>query len=176
MKTDAMTDDQYGMLFGVRRSIRYHEQRAAFFEVLHRVTGALTILLAGSVLYDIARPGNSPAWLLALAALAAILAAFDFVIGYARSGALHRTLKSRFGELEIAILCGDDADETWQKHWAERLRIEQDEPAVYRALDLACHNELLPVEGHGQGSDHRRTIKPWQYATRHFLHWPDVAA
>jgi len=30
----------------VRGSIRYHDRRLAFFETLHRLTGALTVLLA----------------------------------------------------------------------------------------------------------------------------------
>jgi len=32
----------------VRRSIRYHDRRRAFFETLHRLTGALTVLLASA--------------------------------------------------------------------------------------------------------------------------------
>jgi hypothetical protein len=50
MNIEDMTDAQYGLLFDVRRSIRYHDRRRAFFETLHRITSALTILLVGWVL------------------------------------------------------------------------------------------------------------------------------
>lgn len=103
-------------------------------------------------------------------------AAFDFVVGYAKAGALHRTLKARFGLLELAILQGGSTEAAWDQHWVERLKIEQDEPAVYRALDLACYNELLDPEGHGRNSGHRRQIGRIAYLTRHFLHWPHIAA
>lgn len=176
MNIEGMTDEQYGLLFDVRRSIRYHEQRSAFFERLHQLTGALTVFLAGTVILDFAGPAQTPAWLACVALLAAVLAAFDFVVGYAKAGALHRTLKSRFGLLELAILQGDSTEAAWGQHQAERLKIEQDEPAVYRALDLACYNELLEPEGHGRDSKHRRPIGRIPYLTRHFLHWPHIAA
>lgn len=176
MNIGSMTDEQYALLFAVRRSIRYHEQRAAFFERLHQLTGALTVFLAGTVILDFAGPAQAPAWLAGLALIAAVLAAFDFVVGYAKAGALHRTLKARFAFLELAILQGDSSEAAWAQHGAERLKIEQDEPAVYRALDLACHNELLDPEGHGRDSKHRRQIGRIEYLTRHFLHWPHIAA
>ena len=147
MTRSEMTDAQYALYFDVRRSIRYHDRRSAFFERMHQLTGVLTVLLAGSVLFDIARPGDNPAWLLALAAIAALFSAFDIVIGYAAKAGQHRDLKARFAALEIAIVTGNADAATWQAHHTERLRIEQDEPPIYRALDLLCHNELMRAEG-----------------------------
>lgn len=179
MNLKDMTDEQYGLLFAVRRSIRYHDRRAAFFERLHQITGGLTVLLAGSVLFDLARPGNTPAWLTALALTAALLAVWDIVVGYAGRAGLHRDLKNRFVALEIAVVEGDATAENWTRHQIKRLTIERDEPPVYRALDTLCHNEMLIAEGYdrnGAGKVHFAPVTAWQRATRHFLHWGDIAA
>jgi len=171
-----MSHAQYGLFFDVRRSIRYHDRRRAFFERMHQLTGALTVLLAGSVLFDIARPGDSPAWLLALAAIAAILSAFDMIVGYAAKAGLHRDLKHCFGHLEMAIVSGSADDATWQAHRMERLRIEQDEPPIYRALDLLCHNELLRADGldESAAAAHYARLGVWHRVTRHLFHWADL--
>lgn len=94
-------------------------------------------------------------------------------------GRLHRDLKGRFIALEMAILAGDDQPDTWAKYEVERLRIEQDEPPIYRALDLLCHNELLVAEGHkrtGDAAAHFADVGKVQRFTRHIVHWPDLAA
>lgn len=176
MTPSTMSDAKYALFFDVRRSIRYHDRRRAFFEHMHKITGALTVLLAGSVLFDIARPGDNPAWLLGLAAFAAVLSAFDMMIGYTSKAGLHHDLKVRFGALEIAILAGNADDALWQAHQMERLRIEQDEPPTYRALDSLCRNELLRAEGFRDedGSGHFVDITGWQRVTRHLFHWADI--
>lgn len=176
MTRSEMTDAQYALYFDVRRAIRYHDRRRAFFERMHQLTGVLTVLLAGSVLFDIARPGDNPAWLLALAAIAAILSAWDIVIGYAGRAGQHRDLKARFAALEIAIVASNADASTWQAHHTERLRIEQDEPPIYRALDLLCHNELMRADGHPSDSPHLASVPLYQRLTRHLIHWPDTPA
>lgn len=175
MNIHALNDEQYGLLFDVRRSVRYHDRRRAFFERLHQVTGGLTVLLAGSVLFDLARPGETPAWLATLAVVAALLSAWDIVVGYAAKAGLHRELRQRFGALEMTMLAGDATSDTWDAHRQARLSIEQDEPPIYRALDALCHNELLRAEGI-RDTAHWARLSAWQKATRHVFHWADLAA
>lgn len=173
-----MNDRQYGLLFDVRRSLRYHDRRRAFFDRLHQITAGLTVLLAGSVLFELARPGETATWMIVLAVSAALLSAWDIVVGYASKAGLHRDLKIRYGTLEMAIVTGDDTAETWKNHQLERLRIEQDEPPVFRALDTLCHNELLVAEGHtrnDEGKAHLAHLNSWQRFTRHLFHWADLA-
>lgn len=168
-----MTDSQYALLFGVRRSIRYHDRRRAFFERLHRLTGALTVLMAGSVLYDLGRSGETANWLMALAMLAAVLASLDMVVGYAARAGQHRDLKARFVDLEMSMLKGGASAEDWLPHQLARLGIERDEPPIYRALDLLCHNELARAEG-CQPVDLAK-VPAWQRWSRHLFHWPDLS-
>lgn len=171
MNSTTLTDDQYGQLFGVRRSIRYHDRRRTFFERLHRLTSALTVLMAGSVLYDLGRAGETAPWLTALALAAAGLAALDMVVGYAARAGQHRDLKTRFVDLEISMLQTPAA--AWAAHQAARLAIERDEPPVYRALDLLCHNELARAEG--CAAEHMARVPFWQRWTRNLFHWSDLS-
>ena len=176
MDRSQLSDVEYALLFNVRRSVRYHDRRRAFFERLHQITSALTVLLAGSVLFDLARPGETAYWMIGLAVVAALLSAWDIVVGYAGKSGLHKDLKTRFGALEMDMMSGDNASETWKRYQIERLRIEQDEPPIFRALDLLCHNELLIAEGFDRNDkSHFEQLSPWQRATRHIFHWADHA-
>lgn len=167
-----LSQAQYGLLFDVRRSIRYHDRRRTFFEQLHRITGVLTFLLAGSVLFEVARPGESAAWLVGLSVVAALLAACDTVAGYASRANQHHALKSRFIDLEREILGADPSNPTWVAHQVRRLEIERDEPPVYRALDLLCHNELARAEG--CRAEEMAHVGWLARLTSQFLHWPDL--
>jgi hypothetical protein len=180
MNDERMSDHRlHKLLFDVRRSLRYHDRRRAFFDRMHQITAGLTVLLAGSVLFELARPGETAPWMIALAVAAALLSSWDIVVSYASKAGLHRDLKIRFGALEMAILAGDETYEAWQHHHLDRLRIEQDEPPVFRALDLLCHNELLVAEGFKRNDEKDKEefarLNGWQRATRHLFHWADLA-
>lgn len=178
MTYDQMTDDQYNLLFDVRRSIRYHERRQGFFIKMHQITGGLTVLLAGSVLFDLAKTGDNPWWLNAIAVFSALLAAWDIVIGYSAKSVLHQNLRSRWVDLEIKMMSAGLNKDSWDAYSLDRLSIERDEPPIYRALDVLCHNELLVADGHGKPGE----AKGWaevcffQRMTSHILRWPNIVS
>lgn len=177
MKRSDMSHEQYALLFHVRRSIRYHDRRRTYFERLHHITSALTILLAGSVLFDLAKPGDSPGWMIILALISGFLSIFDMVVNYSSNATKHHDLKKRFGDLEIAIKTGNNEDATWKAHHKELLSIEKDEPPIYRALDLFCHNELLRADGFKQDEPNGAQfakLSRYQWITRHIFHWADI--
>lgn len=178
MNLKSLDDAQYGLLFDVRRSIRYHDRRRGFFDRLHRVTNLLTILMAGSVLHDLGKTGETAGWLIGLSAAAALLAAFDMVVGYSAWARRHHDLKTRFCALEIDMLSGDLAPEIWQGFGIRRLQIERDEPPIYRALDLLCRDELLVAEGitRDKAPKEFSCLGWWQRWTSQIWHWSDVAA
>jgi len=169
MKQREISNEIYKLLFDVRRSVRYHDRRRAFFETMHRITAVLTILMAGSVLFDLGKPGITQGWLIALSVLAALLAALDMVLGYASKADLHRSLKKQFGELEIAIVTDDETEDTLKFNQNKRLEIEQNEPPIYRALDRICHNEIVTATG----IDKKELCKVgwFEQLTRHFFYW-----
>jgi hypothetical protein len=171
MNLSDLDDSQYGQLFDVRRSIRYHDRRRAFFERAHRVTNVLTVLLAGSVLFELAGSNGTAGWLLALGAVSAVLAATDMVVGYATQANLHQSLRARFVGLEIAMLSMGNDESAWRAHYQKRLEIERDEPPIYRALDLLCHNELCRAEGIAQNIK----VGCFERLTSQLHTWPNIA-
>src|SRR5690554_1801492 len=104
MNCNELSDDQRDLLFDVQRSIRYHDRRLAFFDRLHRVTLVLTVLLAGYVLVEASTTAPTPAWVVMLSVVAAIMALIDVVTNYSAKAELHRLLKTRFIQLEMEIV------------------------------------------------------------------------
>lgn len=173
-----LSHEQYGVLFDVRRSVRYHDRRRGFYEQLHHFTSLLTILMAGSVFFDLAKPGDTAEWLKVVSALAAILAAMDMVVGYSKRAALHGNLRERFAMLEIAMIDGDTQESTWLKHQRERLLIEKDEPPIYKVLDNLCRNELLETEGYTREKAPEQFFQAttFQRMTAQFFRWENATA
>lgn len=172
----ALDHQAYGFLFDVRRSVRYHDKRAAFFERTHRLNSAFTILLSSSVVFDIARPGDTSPWLIALALAAALLSVVDLVVGLSKMGSQHRDLQRRFAELERRIITGPVQGECWTQYHAERLLIEMDEPTPYVMLDTICHNELLHAQGFAKDDNRRVSVSWWQRTTCQLWPWTDAFA
>lgn len=169
--TQERNDERWEMRCDVRRSVRYHDRRAAHFERLGRVTNVLTILLAGVVLMEVVSSG-APLWIRILAAIGAILSSVDLVIGFGKCAGLHRELKRRFIELEKLI----DAGSSLTDARAQRLGIEADEPLPYRALDLLCHDEIAAAVGHNR-RDHPDEFSslPWYMRwSANWLRWDNV--
>lgn len=172
-----ISHEQYGLLFDVRRSVRYHDRRKAFYEQLHHFTSFLTILMAGSVLFELAKSGESPWWLNTISVIAAVFAALDMVIGYSKHASLHSSLRERFALLEIDMVSGDAEEKTWSAYQRERLMIEKDEPPLYKVLDNLCRNELLEAEGFKRKKHPEQFFDAtcWQELTAQFFRWENVS-
>ena len=153
------------LLWGVRRSVRYHDRRHGFHERFHAaviffamVGGSATVVAFGTAIGE-----SLPLELRLLpAALVTVLSAIDLVVGTMRKAWLHADLKRRFIEIERdALRAGADApDEVLLELEARRLQVETDEPPVLRVLDAICHNELLRAEGYPR--DRQVPIGFWQ--------------
>lgn len=169
-------DEKHKLLFDIRRSARYHDRRRAFFQRMHQITGVLTILLAGGVLFELAGIGETSLWLKLIGVVAAVFSSADIVVGYAASENLHSRLRQRFCDLEMAVVTGNG---TIHSYTADRLRIEQDEPPVYRALDLLCYNEQLVSDGYSRADEgdvgHFSDLEWYQSLTANLYRWPDIA-
>lgn len=137
----------YEQLFGVRRSVRYHQRRQSYFEAWHTVIAALQVIVGSSAVAAIL--ANSGTWVgVWLAAVPPFLAAVDLVFGTSRRATQHAALGRRFSQLETdmvpceadsSALSGDDLTRFKQR----RLSIEADEPPKLRVVDLLSHNDLV---------------------------------
>ena len=88
-----------------------------------------------------------------------------------RRSVRYQSLRARFITLEAALLADPAAN-----HHIARLHIEADEPPIYRALDLLCHNEQMRADGHPPDSEHWASVPLYQCLTCHLFRWPDLAA
>ena len=148
------TEKRYqDLLFGVRRSVRYHIRRQKFFRNFHRIVLFLSLILSSVTVAALAEAvgANWPLWgKLLPAAIISVLAGIDLVVGSAEKSWQHSDLARQFIKLERRLVSGSaDLDEELIRNVEDkRLKIEASEPPVLRVLDTICHNELMRSMGH----------------------------
>lgn len=144
-----LTDKIDDLLFGVRRSIRYHNRRRSFYDKFNSTTNALALIMGSATVYGVLQ--DNPSWIAIFApAIVTIFSSINLVIGSNRQARVHHDLSKRFIELEKKM--SDHLQHTEEKlaEWtSERLDIESEEPPVLRVLDCICHNELVRAMGYG---------------------------
>jgi hypothetical protein len=166
-----MQPTNYSTLLSVRKSIRYHESRAAFYGFWGFITRFLTILTTGSVL--VSASGTIPVWLHGLALATALLVSLDLTGSFSEKAGLHKRLKDRFSSLETQLSHCDSEQPAGPEIVHARLEIERDEPPVFVALNMICHNAQLIAEGFDQAGNQHLFLRvtAWQRLTRHFWRW-----
>lgn len=133
----------HNLLFGVRRSIRYHNRRERFFDRLHKFSTFLSALTGTATVASVLAKAG-PGWTVSFAFSVAVFSVIDLVVGTARQARLYNDLARRFFGLEKAIItCKDPSEDDIAYFTAQRLDIEADEPPPLKVLDSICHNELL---------------------------------
>ncbi|MDA8375633.1 MAG: hypothetical protein M0Z50_00905 [Planctomycetia bacterium] len=163
-----MDHDWHSLLFGVRRSVRYHERRAAFFSRLDTLNGLIS-LSAGTSVAATAISGH-PVVAFSAGTIVALSNVINVMIGSSRMAALHRELRGRFIGLERQMVLSAMTAENFQRFTDERLRIESEEPPVIGALDALCHNEEARAEGNVSCV---RPVSWWQRMGSQFLDYTD---
>lgn len=141
---DAKIEKKYDdLLFGVRRSIRYHNRRRRFFDRFHKFSTFLSAFFGTATIASVLAKAG-PTWTIPFALAVAVFSVIDLVVGTAQAARLHNDLSKRFFELEKAIISlKDPKAEDIAKLTTQRLDIEADEPPPLKVLDSMCHNELL---------------------------------
>lgn len=138
----------YQQLFGVRRSVRYHQRRRSYFESWHGCIATLQVISGSSALAVLVAEGALNTLGIFLTAVPPLLAAIDLVFGTTRRATLHAALGRQFSQLEADMVLHEaDRDsvpqETLADFKARRLVIEADEPSKLRVVDLLSHNDLV---------------------------------
>ena len=145
---EPVEEDFYQLLFGVRRSIRYHNRRRLFFDRLNKISKFLAAV-SGTATFASVLAEAGPAWTLSFAALVAAFSAVDLVINTSEAARLHSELARQYFELEREMIkCESPIREDIVEFKSRRLEIEANEPPVLKVLDAICHNELLRALGH----------------------------
>ena len=159
------------LLFGVRRSVRYHIRRQRFFDRLERI-GALASLAAGSSTVVALLASVDERLVLAAAAATAAAGASAVIFTPGLRARQHNDLAREFISLEQdRVRAGEVTPERLAELMARRLKIEAAEPPILRVLDAMCHNELLTAQGGDEGQ--RASVTRLQ---RWLANWADFRA
>jgi hypothetical protein len=165
--TDSLDGRWSAMLFGIRRSIRYHQRRRAFFDRWDQIGNVVSLIFGSAAIYGVL---DKDYHLLALvaSALVTICSSVNLVYGSAQRARLHHDLSREFIALERQMV-GAPTEDVYQRVAEGRLDIEADEPPVLLVLDSMCHNELLRAEGYPR--DLQAKITWWQRLFAQFFDW-----
>jgi hypothetical protein len=137
----------HDLLFGVRRSIRYHNRRCRFFDGFDKFVKVISVV-CGSAAFAAATAQHSVI-IMIFTGLVAVFSAINLVVGPAQAARLHEDLARKFARLEYEITRANNLSRDQLNHFqAERLMIETEEPPAMRVLDTICHNELCEALGY----------------------------
>lgn len=170
MDTDHFSEKTWPLFFGVQRSVRYHDRRLRFYELLHKQTTAFSLVLGSATIAGIlgSFPGGKQTALIC-AGIVTVLSAFDLIMGFSAKAGLHANLRRRFIQLESDMIAAPN-DDQMTTHTMARLTIESDEPPAMRVLDSLCHNEL--IRAHGIDKSELVKVSFIQRMTANLLAWP----
>lgn len=146
---EKMTEDDrlHELLFSVRRSVRYHMRRVAFFDAFNTSVQVLSLAFGSITVYTLLQRAD-PAISATVAALVTVVAAVNLVVGSTRKARKHQDLAKAFIALEREITREKTPTDENLRRWTDkRLEIEAEEPPVLRVLDSICHNELVRAMG-----------------------------
>ena len=143
----ARSQDLDDLLFGVRRSVRYHMRRQRYFDRVNDFGMIVTFLAGGSTLATVLALGH--VFQIIAATLTAIVSASHVIFSPARRARDYNAIAQSFVGLEQDIIRAgsDPTDDQLVTLSLKRLEIEAQEPPINRVLDIICHNELCTAIG-----------------------------
>ena len=139
--------DYHNLMFGVRRSVKYHTYRQRFFENVLNLSLFMALASGPALVFLATADPLDNGWIKYAPAI--ITSVFTGVALVARVGTKathHCQLKIDFIRLrqDMERQRGKANDEEAVAEWtARRLGIEEGEPPINRVVDGLCHNELV---------------------------------
>ncbi|EUB82799.1 hypothetical protein [Pseudomonas sp. GM30] len=133
------------MLFGIRRSSRYHQCRRGFFDRIDRLSNIASLVLGSTAFVGVLQGPETKVLALWTSAVVALLGAANLVLGSAIRARDHSDFMRRYVELERRML-QPASEALLLSITADRLSIEADEPPVLHVLNCICHNDQLRAD------------------------------
>jgi len=143
-------NDIRDLLFGVRRSTRYHARRCRFYDSVSSLCKFLSVL-GGTATITAVLAKFGAEWTIGFASIVTLFSVLDFVVGSAQKARLHNDFAKQFIDIEKDIILRDPISEgDLRAFTARRLDIEAQEPPPLRVLNMICHNELCRALGYDE--------------------------
>lgn len=138
---DPINNEHHDLLFSVRRSVRYHNRRRRFYDMLGSTCDALTAIMGSSSVASFF--GNFTTFATLSAIFTAIFSASNIIFSFRIRAREHHDFSRKFFTLEKELMCTKLTSQLLTEVTSKRLDIEAEEPPILRLLDLDCHNELV---------------------------------
>lgn len=147
-----------GLLFGVRKSIRYHQYRAAFYGRVNAFVKFVT--LAGGTAAAASMASSMPTLATVGGVAVVLLTLGEMTLDCGGCAGNHRSLAKQFAEIERDMIGSEITPATFTLFTRQRLQVEIAEPSARNVLDLMCYNEL--VRAGGFSSKNLAQIPAWR--------------
>ena len=136
------------LLTDCERSMRYHHERARFFNKVHLFIQFLVFALASASVSRLLGTLLTDQILLWLLATIGLLALFSLVYNPADKSSIHKSLYRGFTMLNGTVAATPDPDEATLTEWTKSLHsLYAEEPPVYCALLAHCSNQVVLALG-----------------------------
>ncbi|RHW21710.1 hypothetical protein [Pseudomonas jilinensis] len=145
MNTAPIDDEIYDLHFYLRRSVRYHMRRAAFFMKWQRFTSFIGVVFGSAAVATFISKSPSEV-AIAFALAITVASAFDLVVGTGQHAWLHNDLRKRFLELEGVLVSTPTSNELVADIKHRIRRIEADEPPSRELLNLMARNDIIRAD------------------------------
>ena len=148
--------------FNVARSLRYHDKRRAFFELLGKTLQFSALVGSSAAVLALVRESGSDWLAVVFAAIAAVASLLNLVIGTSTKYETYTKLKNRFIDLQARIdEIQEPTEEEVAKVMKERHVIEKEEPSISIWLNKVCYNETVDALGYDVSA--KRPIHWWYH-------------
>jgi hypothetical protein len=131
--------------FGIHKCRRYHQMLRDRFGLIHRMLVSLNVFAASGVFFAV--QASWPTLTSWLALTVATVSIFDYIFSAEKASALHDDLARRFTNLAADLESLEPTIENLRRVRADRLRIEADEPALKRLIDIRAANDEARSRG-----------------------------
>lgn len=156
----------HNQLFDIRRSIRYHHRRRAFFDRLDQMTNMLSVIFGSTAVFGVLEQEYKVLALTA-AGLVTGLSAVNLVLASSQKARAHSDFARQFIELEKRLTVSQLTDSLLKEICVARLTIEAEEPPVLHVLNVICHNEQMRAMGYGKKE--MTNVRWWQRLVAQFM-------
>lgn len=154
MPSDA--EQLYSLDFDLDRSVRYHRRRQGYLRATAEAYKLAAVLAASAAAANAFLPVSTASW--ASAVSAALVPVILYLLLRSKRlralASLHDHLGSQFVSARRAAVA-DATPDLLRKLTDLRLQIEMEEPPIYRALDMLCHNAVCRARGLGETETYR---------------------
>jgi len=136
------------LLFGVRRSIQYHNRRKGFYNQFNLLTNAFAIIGGSGMALQMLQQTNNAWAATASGMFIVITSTVNLVVNTTHKANQHHNIAQQFIALEKQIITAQQPIININQWQSTKLTIEANEPPILQVLDTICHNDLLRRMGY----------------------------